>query len=248
MRAAARPMFSAGQMIPEFPLWVTIAGMFLSARCSASLHLGDANPLPCHGCVGPGPQLSLAFNSAPCWHPLATIHSHNQCTRSPLSFTRKTHGRPAGAAKYLRNHERRIGVQGWMCSGKRISEPSQAFKSQLPIDDVLTELQDKLEEESCVVLVAPPGAGKTTRVPLAMIKANFLEGKSIVMLEPRRLAARASAARMASELNEPVGQTVGYRVRQDSKVGAQTRIEVVTEGVLTRRIQVSARTHPGTDP
>ena len=84
------------------------------------------------------------------------------------------------------------------------------------------------------MLQAPPGAGKTTRVPLALLNAPWLEGKKIVMLEPRRLAARAAAFRMADTLGQKVGQTVGYRVRLDSSGGSGTRIEVVTEGVLTR--------------
>jgi ATP-dependent helicase HrpB len=87
------------------------------------------------------------------------------------------------------------------------------------------------------VLEAPPGAGKTTRVPLALLNEPWLAGQTILMLEPRRLAARAAAERLASELGEKVGETVGYRIRLDSKVGPKTRIEVVTEGILTRRLQ-----------
>ena len=87
------------------------------------------------------------------------------------------------------------------------------------------------------MLVAEPGAGKTTRVPLALADAAWLQGKKIVMLEPRRLAARASARRMAATLGENVGETVGYTVRLERKVSARTRIEVVTEGILTRRLQ-----------
>lgn len=83
----------------------------------------------------------------------------------------------------------------------------------------------------------PPGAGKTTRVPLALLHEPWLAGQTILMLEPRRLAARAAAERLASELGEKVGETVGYRIRLDSKVGPNTRIEVVTEGILTRRLQ-----------
>ncbi|HEY0720165.1 MAG TPA: DEAD/DEAH box helicase, partial [Gammaproteobacteria bacterium] len=88
-----------------------------------------------------------------------------------------------------------------------------------------------------MVLQAPPGAGKTTRVPLALLDAAWLAGRSIIILEPRRLAARAAATRMADELSETPGQTVGYRIRFDHKVSRQTRIEVVTEGILTRRLQ-----------
>lgn len=107
----------------------------------------------------------------------------------------------------------------------------------LPIDSLLPALRDALSARHEVVLEAPPGAGKTTRVPLALLDAPWLAGQKILMLEPRRLAARAAAERLASELGERVGETVGYRIRLDSKVGPNTRIEVVTEGILARRLQ-----------
>ena len=107
----------------------------------------------------------------------------------------------------------------------------------LPIDALLPALRDALSARHEVVLEAPPGAGKTTRVPLALLDAPWLAGQTILMLEPRRLAARAAAERLASELGERVGETVGYRIRLDSKVGPNTRIEVVTEGILARRLQ-----------
>lgn len=107
----------------------------------------------------------------------------------------------------------------------------------LPIDAVLPSLREALAERHEAVLEAPPGAGKTTRVPLALLNEPWLAGQTILMLEPRRLAARAAAERLASELGEKVGETVGYRIRLDSKVGPRTRIEVVTEGILTRRLQ-----------
>ena len=107
----------------------------------------------------------------------------------------------------------------------------------LPIDEVLPALRLALAERHETVLEAPPGAGKTTRVPLALLNEPWLAGQKILMLEPRRLAARAAAERLASELGEKVGETVGYRIRLDSKVGPDTRIEVVTEGILTRRLQ-----------
>jgi ATP-dependent helicase HrpB len=108
--------------------------------------------------------------------------------------------------------------------------------TELPIHAALDELIQALRSRGRAVLQAPPGAGKTTVVPLAMMQAGLTDGR-IVMLEPRRLAARAAAERMAETLGEPVGQTVGYRVRGESKVSKSTRIEVVTEGILTRRIQ-----------
>ncbi|MGC5701848.1 ATP-dependent helicase HrpB [Pseudomonas sp. NFXW11] len=109
--------------------------------------------------------------------------------------------------------------------------------NSLPIDEVLPALRAALASRHEAVLEAPPGAGKTTRVPLALLDQDWLAGQTILMLEPRRLAARAAAERLASELGEKVGETVGYRIRLDSKVGPRTRIEVVTEGILTRRLQ-----------
>ncbi|WP_259759136.1 ATP-dependent helicase HrpB [Pseudomonas sp. GCEP-101] len=107
----------------------------------------------------------------------------------------------------------------------------------LPIDSVLPALRQALAARHEVVLEAPPGAGKTTRVPLALLEEPWLAGQTILMLEPRRLAARAAAERLAAELGEKVGETVGYRIRLDSRVGPATRIEVVTEGILARRLQ-----------
>ena len=106
----------------------------------------------------------------------------------------------------------------------------------LPIDDVMPQVIDALRDQDRVVLQAPPGAGKTTRVPLAMLDAGLTNGR-ILMLEPRRLAARAAAERMAATLGEEPGQTVGFRVRGASAVSKSTRIEVVTEGILTRMLQ-----------
>ncbi len=108
---------------------------------------------------------------------------------------------------------------------------------QLPIQTVLPELLAALRQKRTVVLSAPPGSGKTTGVPLALLHEDWLQGRRILILEPRRLAARLAAARMAEVLGEAVGQRVGYRVRFDNKVSAATRIEVVTEGILTRRLQ-----------
>lgn len=109
--------------------------------------------------------------------------------------------------------------------------------TELPIDSILPELRDTLRAQVNAVLVAPPGAGKTTRIPLALLEEPWLAGRRILMLEPRRLAARAAAGFMAAMRGESVGETVGYRVRMDTKVGPTTRIEVVTEGVLTRMLQ-----------
>jgi ATP-dependent helicase HrpB len=110
----------------------------------------------------------------------------------------------------------------------------------LPIDESLPALGSALAGRNAVVLQAPPGAGKTTRVPLALLGAPWLAGQRMLMLEPRRLAARAAARRMASSLGEQVGATVGFRVRGETRVGAHTRIEVVTEGVLTRLLHADA--------
>src|SRR5690606_21778625 len=110
------------------------------------------------------------------------------------------------------------------------------FDVPLPIDAVLDELRAALQAHSAAVLVAPPGAGKTTRVPLALLDADWLEGRKILILEPRRLAARAAAERMAESLGEKLGETIGLRARLTSKVGPRTRVEVITEGVFTRMI------------
>jgi ATP-dependent helicase HrpB len=106
----------------------------------------------------------------------------------------------------------------------------------LPIENVLPALKAALLASHATVLVAPPGAGKTTAVPLALLDEPWVQGRKIIVLEPRRLAARAAASRMASTLGESVGDTVGFRVRLQSKISARTRIEVVTEGVFTRMI------------
>jgi ATP-dependent helicase HrpB len=106
----------------------------------------------------------------------------------------------------------------------------------LPVHEVLPELKAALAAGAAAVLVAPPGAGKTTVVPLELLDQPWLAGRRIILLEPRRLAARAAAERMASTLGESAGETVGFRVRMQSKVSARTRIEVVTEGVFTRMI------------
>lgn len=108
---------------------------------------------------------------------------------------------------------------------------------RLPIDDVLPELCAAMAGNASVVLVAEPGAGKTTRVPLALLDAGLAGSGKIVMLEPRRIAARAAARRMAMTRGEQAGETVGYAVRHERKASAKTRIEVVTEGLLTRRLQ-----------
>ncbi|MDX9710688.1 MAG: DEAD/DEAH box helicase, partial [Trichloromonas sp.] len=109
--------------------------------------------------------------------------------------------------------------------------------SELPIAEALPALRAALCASDCAVLQAPPGAGKTTRVPLALLDAPWLAGKSILMLEPRRLAATNAARYMARQLGEAVGATVGYAIRFERKISRATRVEVVTEGILTRRLQ-----------
>lgn len=106
----------------------------------------------------------------------------------------------------------------------------------LPIHEIIDELKTALSARTSAVLVAPPGAGKTTVVPLALMDEPWVEGRKIIVLEPRRLAARAAASRMAHTLGQPVGDRVGYRVRLQSKVSSRTQVEVVTEGVFTRMI------------
>ncbi len=108
---------------------------------------------------------------------------------------------------------------------------------QLPVEETLDTLKKNLSESNEVVLEAPPGAGKTTLVPLALMDESWLAGRKIVMLEPRRIATKSAAYRMSSLINEKPGQRVGYRMRLDSKIGTNTRIEIITEGILTRMLQ-----------
>ncbi|MGN6481555.1 ATP-dependent helicase HrpB [Luteibacter sp.] len=111
------------------------------------------------------------------------------------------------------------------------------MQAVFPITPLLPDIVASLAERPRLVLEAPPGAGKTTQVPLALLDASWLAGQKIVMLEPRRIAARAAASFMAAQLGEEVGGTVGYRIRFESRIGPRTRIEVVTEGILGRMIQ-----------
>jgi ATP-dependent helicase HrpB len=129
----------------------------------------------------------------------------------------------------MREHRGRV-----FSTGCRKSDP---IMSALPIEDVLPALRHALAEGRNALLTAAPGAGKTTRVPLALLDAPWLGGKKLLMLEPRRLATQAAARRMATALGESVGETVGYRMRLDTKVSPKTRIEVVTEGILSRLLQ-----------
>lgn len=110
-------------------------------------------------------------------------------------------------------------------------------RQSLPIDPFLPDIRKRLDEASALVLTASPGAGKTTKVPLALLEASWLAGKKIVMLEPRRVAARAAARRIAALHGSPLGETVGYQVRFDRMIGPRARIEILTEGLLTRRLQ-----------
>lgn len=110
-------------------------------------------------------------------------------------------------------------------------------KHPLPIDNILPDLLAVFEDNLCVVLSADPGAGKTTRVPVAILDTEWLQGEKIILLEPRRLAAVRSAQYMASSLGKRIGETVGFRIRGETKVSSKTRIEVVTEGILTRMLQ-----------
>ena len=115
--------------------------------------------------------------------------------------------------------------------------PFDYKNTQLPVAEIIPEVQQKLKDHTTVIIGAPPGAGKSTLLPLCLFEESFLAGKKIIMLEPRRLAARSIAMRMAELLGEEVGQTVGYRIRFENRVSAQTKIEVVTEGILTRILQ-----------
>jgi len=115
--------------------------------------------------------------------------------------------------------------------------PFDPYTIDLPIKDIIPEVKAQLNENNTLIITAPPGAGKSTLLPLALMTEPWLDGKKILMLEPRRLAARTIASRKASLLGEDVGQTVGFRIRFENKVSQHTKIEVVTEGILTRMIQ-----------
>jgi len=108
--------------------------------------------------------------------------------------------------------------------------------SKLPIEAILSDVEDAFDRHTRIVISAPPGAGKTTRIPPALLTGSWLGTKKVLMLEPRRLAARSAAEFMSGALHETVGKTVGYRIRGDARVSSKTRIEIVTEGILTRRL------------
>jgi ATP-dependent helicase HrpB len=110
------------------------------------------------------------------------------------------------------------------------------FKIDLPVTEIILRVRELLSEQNTLIVNAPPGAGKSTLLPLALLEEAWLNGKKILMLEPRRLAAKTIAARMSSLLGDEVGQTVGYRIRFENRIGKNTRIEVVTEGILTRML------------
>lgn len=110
------------------------------------------------------------------------------------------------------------------------------FKIYLPVTEIILPVREELSKNNTLIVNAPPGAGKSTLLPLALIEENWLQGKKIIMLEPRRLAAKTIAARMASLLGDEIGQTIGYRIRFENRVSDKTKIEVVTEGILTRML------------
>jgi ATP-dependent helicase HrpB len=107
----------------------------------------------------------------------------------------------------------------------------------LPINEIIPDIKKSLSENNTLIISAPPGAGKSTLLPLALLDETWLNSKKVIMLEPRRLAAKTIASRMASILGEEIGQTVGYRIRFDNRTSKNTRLEVVTEGILTRMLQ-----------
>jgi ATP-dependent helicase HrpB len=128
-------------------------------------------------------------------------------------------------------------VSGSAYSALMVAERPGPAPTGLPVEDVVAELRAALAGDGVAVLQAEPGAGKTTVVPLRLLGEGWLGSGRIVVLEPRRVAARAAAARMAELLGEEVGATVGYITRDDRRVGPTTRVEVVTDGILTRRLQ-----------
>ena len=110
------------------------------------------------------------------------------------------------------------------------------FQYQLPVADIIDEVKNHLANNNTLIVNAPPGAGKSTLLPLTLLDENWLVGKKIIMLEPRRLAAKTIATRMAELWGDKVGETIGYRIRFENRVSALTKIEVVTEGILTRML------------
>ena len=109
--------------------------------------------------------------------------------------------------------------------------------AELPIYEVLSEIKQSLQSNNTLILQAPPGAGKSTIIPIELLNEEWLAGRKILMLEPRRLATRAVAGRMADLLHEDIGETVGYRIRFDNKTSSKTKVEVLTEGILSRILQ-----------
>jgi len=106
----------------------------------------------------------------------------------------------------------------------------------LPVAEVVPDIRKALEKNNTLVIKAPTGAGKSTLLPISLLEEDWLDGKKIIMLEPRRLAAKTVAMRMADMIGEKAGETIGYRIRFEQKISKQTRLEVVTEGILTRLI------------
>jgi ATP-dependent helicase HrpB len=124
-----------------------------------------------------------------------------------------------------------------LCAPPKNDARKLSMANSLPIDLLLDDISQQLEQHHSLILTAEPGAGKTTRLPLALLQQAWLAGKRILMLEPRRMAARNAATFMARQLGEAVGETVGYHIRLERKVGPNTRLEVITEGLLTQRLQ-----------
>jgi ATP-dependent helicase HrpB len=153
-----------------------------------------------------------------------------------LFATKNTKSTEAPISQSGHNDEAGIWVAEPTCSCLFVFFVADSSSNALPIEESLAAIKAALSERPCAVIVAPPGAGKTTVAPLALLEEPWARGGKLIVLEPRRLAARAAAARMAETLGEGVGQTVGFRVRLESRVSARTRIEVVTEGVFTRMI------------
>ncbi len=152
---------------------------------------------------------------------------------APANTSHIAVGRNAGATAGDRNRR----ASAAHCAQYFCAAPNLDKNIQFPIAEILPQLKAQLERDTRLVLEAPPGAGKTTQVPPALLDAPWLAGRKILMLEPRRIAARAAAEFMAAQRGEAVGEAVGYRIRFEAKVSARTRIEVVTEGILTRLIQ-----------
>src|SRR5262249_31561156 len=193
--------------------------------------------------LGPGGihRAGAPFGSAPQHRRGQSAHRWAQAIARPRDRECRHLGAGIGGTGLGEGLPRRF-LPGGTCSRVRgMARVDLAeWEARLPVTEAVPRVAEALATSGAAVLEAPPGAGKTTLVPLKLLDAPWLSRRRIVMLEPRRLAARVAARRMATMLGERVGETVGYRTRLDTKIGPGTRLEVVTEGILVRALQNDA--------